>query len=294
MFSLSNPNYLDDVKNFNERGFIVLKNVIPSKFKSLLRAEIQNRIHFLKKENRTTIYPQYPDAIYPLGDIFSFDCLKIVDYIFFNQIVLDTLRAILNTEKLTYFADSSINMGTSARGFHKDNVDRLDKDQPDWENPYGIIRMGFYFQDHKNHSGGLKIRLGSHMIADYSTGRPYDIKSEFGDVIIWNMRLTHSGNNRRLLLLNNTSVPPSIENRLPSFLFKPEEEIRIASFCAIAKPGMHLNHYIAYLNSRLDEYLPHFENAAPKIFVSEFLKTKGIDFISPIKSHSKLYLPNKI
>ena len=50
--------------------------------------------------------------------------------------------------------------------------------------------------------------------------------SESGDLVVWNLRTSHSGNNVRLKFWPSLSLPPRIESRIPLFLrVPPQDEI---------------------------------------------------------------------
>src|SRR4029077_21275272 len=97
--------------------------------------------------------------------------------------ILDIARRLLPPHPLVYFGDSVYQVGNGYPGFHRDNIDRDDLNGPDWQDSYPILRMGIYLQDHRHHSGGLKVKVGSHLRED---GRPFIVDSEPGDIVVWN------------------------------------------------------------------------------------------------------------
>ncbi len=66
--------------------------------------------------------------------------------------------------------------------------------RPDWKSPYTQLRFGIYCQDHVEHTGGLNLKIGSHDIPATSSGETLYVKTRPGDLAVWSMRITHSGN----------------------------------------------------------------------------------------------------
>jgi ectoine hydroxylase-related dioxygenase (phytanoyl-CoA dioxygenase family) len=138
----------------------------------------------------------------------------------------------------------------NSRGFHVDSV----PDDYNFDNDYGIINTGIYLSDHKNFSGGLKVRpfsiktrlkkfenLNSKIKNIIKSLIKFDFKNfkneiNFfnsinldtlpGDLIIWKARCHHSGHFRRLKFFRNLSLDPILENILPNFLFIKEPNSR--------------------------------------------------------------------
>lgn len=56
-----------------------------------------------------------------------------------------------------------------------------------------VYKVAIYLQDHTNNLAGLKVKPGSHKIASTEVGEELYLKTRVGDVIIFDVRLTHSG-----------------------------------------------------------------------------------------------------
>jgi hypothetical protein len=211
-----------------------------------------------------------------------------MDYLFFGPELLAIARAVLRNEELLYWGDSSIQVGEAARGFHKDNVGRYDANHGDWQGDYSVIRCGFYFQDHVEHSGGLKVRLGSHLIPNHLQGPMADVSSRFGDLAFWSMRLTHSGNNRKLRGLSGIPLHPRLEAAAPKWLTLPEQLRRISAFCAFARPGPQAECYIQNMNRRDADYRPYFQRARRADEAQALLQRYGVTFVKPNDYYGEL------
>lgn len=169
-----------------------------------------------------------------------------------------------------------------ARVFHTD----APNDDYDFSRDYPIYNSGIYLQDHAKHSGGLKIKPGSHK---YKCLICYDLKqyvrriisalkhrnfkdlkllltphgtvnvpTEVGDFLVFKTRTHHSGHAVRLKLFPNFSLPPLLEKFIPAFMARPVEKARCVILTIYTKESPYLEGYIANQikkNSRRDHYL---------------------------------------
>jgi hypothetical protein len=273
---------------YREHGLIVLRELLPRGSKDELRTLLENKLRDAAGKSGVSKNPQYPKADYLLGDILSIRALEKFDYIFFNAEAQRVLRVLLENDAPLYFGDSSVQYGEAARGFHKDNVERYDGTKDDWQGDYRLIRCGFYCQDHSAHSGGLKVRVASHNIPTHRKGQMLDVATRFGDLVMWNMRLTHSGNNKRARLFSGLAMHPRFEERWPEALTIPEEHRRIGAFCSFASPGQKLDRYIASLNSREEVYKPYFQRARNIGELDALMSRYGVTFRQPNNYYGEL------
>lgn len=246
-------------EEFIDKGYVVLKSVFKKDYISGLREKMTN----LSSKN-----------VYEFELLFDTD----IQNILLNQKLIETIKKILATESLLYFSESNIMHAYDPykikSRYHKDARDES-KDEP-YDNEYPIIRIGVYFQDVKNFSGGLKIREKSHkhflfknifldpfrliknlFITKYynlnalKLGKGINLEIEEGDVVIWNLRTHHAGMSRRLKLFPKLCLWPSIEQLLPRFLFLPfqYDKHRLALFSSFAKNDLkdkNIMNYIIY------------------------------------------------
>lgn len=268
-------------RSFRENGFVLLKGFLGSELRRPLRAALERRLEVARSREGILKFPEFPYAEFLLGDVLAIRGLEAFNYIFFCNELLDIVRKILGSSELVYWGDSSVQVGEAARGFHKDNVARSDPFHDDWNGEYGLVRAGFYFQDHLHHSGGLKVRIGSHNEPTHLAGRMLDVPTEFGDLLIWSMRLTHSGNNRKLKFPNRVTLHPRLEAVLPRMFTAPEQLRRAAAFCAFGRPGSQLDTYIRNMNVRAADYRKYFERARNAGDAREFLGGVGVQFVQP-------------
>lgn len=201
--------------------------------------------------------------------------------------MISVVRQVLQTPAIHYLCLSQTrandNMtGLNFRGWHSDST----PDNFDYSEDYPVINTGIYLQDHIHHSNGLKVWPGSHMhrchlfksfkdyflsiLADIKhlrfkilmqklrPSRSVNIPSGPCDLIIWSMRLHHSGYAVRLKIFPNLSLPPLVENWIPHFLRLPKEKSRCAVISAFGRPSELLEKYMALQRvkkSRMKYYL---------------------------------------
>lgn len=270
-----------DKKFFEENGFLVVKHVFSPSEIANFRKKAYEQYALDTKKNLNFQMPHLPTkAKYAKGDLLSKELLH---DILLDDRILTIAKTILGKEELIYFGDSSYQIGTGLRGFHRDNIDRTNLDGEDWQGEYTLIRLGIYLQDHKNYSGGLKIKAGSHKNAD---GKVVFVDSEVGDVVLWSLKTIHSGNAVRLKLFPNYSINTSgKENLVPQFLKKEEQDERISLFMTFGLKSGHLERYIKeYIHKRKDT-LEHARASKFDFSVFEKAKEKKLEILKPIPEY---------
>lgn len=226
-----------DIEKFRRDGY----NVISGAYSA---AEVQ------------TFRDAISEAQGPSRDLLSRDVLR--GFITDGKIAA-VARTILGSDDLVYAGDSSFTRGNQQHGFHKDNADRDDPKAPDWQSDYTILRFGLYLQDHARHTGGLNLRVGSHNFVNLTQGENRYIRAEIGDLLVWSLRTTHSGNGRlfrttsgRFLRKSQWHMPePTNKPKFPSAWQEAVSDIeRMALFAAIGLNDAHHDRYTEYLKSR--------------------------------------------
>lgn len=217
---------------FNEHGWLHIKNVFTEK-------EIEKL--------RESAYAMKAQKF--KGDVLSFPQTSSLIY---DERIISFVSLLLETDKPVYFGDSSgHNIGNAgAAGFHKDNPDKFNGDNPDWQSDYTIIRMGVYCQSHETYSGSVALRDKSNTTVNCEVGKPFLVNNKAGDLVIWSLRTSHSGNALRAKLFPDLFVHPWWYNKLPGFLFKGQEKERVAYFMTYGKDDKHLRRYLTYLLNR--------------------------------------------
>lgn len=189
-----------------------------------------------------------------------------------RQIVLDdrilaVARSLIGGKPI-YFGDGQLiihNPTNKVGTYHKDNVDRLDRNGPDWQGEYNLVRFGIYLEPHVRTSGGILVQAGSHRhmararvmeILNEEFARPLKFKARYmglplGDVVVWSLRLTHAGMGRYLRLAPFIPITERNGRFIPEFLkSRPVISQRRAIFFTLGADGPHLDRYVAYLKTR--------------------------------------------
>ena len=219
-----------DVDAFWENGYQIVRNVYS-------RDEIQRiREAALASKSRGP------------GDLLSNPRLRSV---LTDGRLVNIARQILGSDDIWYGGDSSFTINSGQRGFHKDNTDRNDGNAPDWQGGrYTILRFGIYLQDHSRHTGGLNLRAKSHNLVPLTEGKNIYVRTRVGDVGVWSLRTTHSGNGALLKFPRWKHPEPSQIPKLPKWLVAKPDGDRVAVFAALGLNDAHHDRYVEYLKSR--------------------------------------------
>lgn len=245
---------------FLKNGYIVLKSIFP-KDKII---KLRDKITLLSSKDFNEFELLLDDNIQEL---------------LLNENLIKYIREILATNSLLYYSDSSItNLTNPQKVFDRYHNDaRTEYKKIPYNEEYPIIRLGIYFQDSKEFSGGLKIREGSHKhilfksslydilyqlklifinkiypFNSFKLGKGINIEIQEGDVVIWNLRTHHAGMSRRLKLFPKLCLWPLLDKLLPNSFFLPFQykDNRVAIFCTFAKNDMDNKHVSGYINSK--------------------------------------------
>jgi hypothetical protein len=270
-------------EQYDREGFLLIKNVFSKQEIEQMRKDAYAEFEEDKKKNLTFKHPsKMSNAVYAKGDILSKDLLR--KYLLDDRILF-LVKKVLGGDPV-YFGDSNYHFGTGFRGFHRDNVDRTDMTAPDWEGEYPIVRLAIYLQDHKNYSGGLKIRIGSHI---NPSGKPVFVDSEEGDVVIWNLKTIHSGNAVRFKFFKNLMVNKARrEGMIPAFLKKDQQKERATLFITYALKSKHLDRYIQKIMIDRQDHMDYLlaSRFDPKVF--ELTKQKNLEVMKLVPEYGTL------
>lgn len=277
-----NTNLVVDKKLFDENGFLVVKHVFSSSEIETFRKkayeqyalDTQKKLNFQLPQLRTK-------AKYAKGDLLSKELLHAI---LLDDRIVNIAKTILGNNEVVYFGDSSYQIGTGLRGFHRDCLDRTDLTAPDWTSEYTLIRIGIYLQDHKNYSGGLKVKQGSHLQA---TGKSLFVDNEIGDVVVWSLKTIHSGNAIRLKVFPNLSINKG-EGRIPAFLKKDEPTERISLFMTFGLKGFHLDRYIKEYELKRTETIAHLKASHYSEKALEIAASKGVEVLKLVPEQNEV------
>lgn len=261
-----------DKKKFDEDGYVLVPKVFSPSEIELFRKLAYEQYEIDKNKKLDFQLSHLPTkAKYNKGDLLSKEKLH---QILLDDRILRIAKTILNSNELVYFGDSSYQIGTGLRGFHRDNIDRTDLNGPDWKGEYTLIRIGIYLQNHKDYSGGLKIKAGSHKNKD---GKTIFVGNEIGDVAVWSLKTLHSGNAVRLKFFPNFSINKAgREGMVPTFLKKDQEHERISLFMTFALKSSHLDRYINEYSLKRNDTLDNLRASVYTNNALELAKQKHV------------------
>lgn len=211
-------------------------------------------------------------AKYSKGCLLSKELLR---DILLDERILTLAKEILGTNSLIYFGDSSYQIGTGLRGFHRDCLDREFNNGLDWKSSYTLIRLGLYLQDHSEYSGGLKVKPGTH---EKNDGPTVFVDNHSGDLVAWSLKLLHSGNAVKLKWPSSFCIDnQGIENRIPSFLKKEQEQERISLFMTFAAPSAHVERYINEYEMKRPDTIAHLKSSVYNADAMALIRKKEVE-----------------
>jgi hypothetical protein len=173
--------------NLQEDGFVILRSVLTEDEVIKLRKTLETYFshHGVKMFGGIS----QPNAAVLIPEL---------DWIYSHPTIIDALKNLLHNEKLMFTNHCDIHSGIIS-GWHKDDgtsdktnlgyFDCLTYDVEDCQ----VYKVAIYLQDHVNNLAGLKVKRGSHKIDSTEVGEEIYLKTRVGDVIIFDVRLTHSG-----------------------------------------------------------------------------------------------------
>jgi hypothetical protein len=173
-----------------KNGFLVAKNMFQ---KSEIDFINFNTIKYFKEGNGFIMQPGFakPDWI---SDPKLSDIRSIVESKRMQEIVSEMIG-----EEVCFIERSDLHLNISAQ-WHKDtlagNAKQFQINDP-WEivdgNTMKIFNVITYFQDHNQNNDGLEVKVGSHLTENLEFGANYRIKTNAGDSVIFDQRITHRG-----------------------------------------------------------------------------------------------------
>ncbi|MGK7955418.1 MAG: hypothetical protein AB4063_09180 [Crocosphaera sp.] len=167
-------------------GYVIIENFLPSKDIKRLREILKG--HFLDGGVPTTLGLTQPNAAVEVPDI---------NWIFYHPKILAMMRKLLGQEEIMFTSHCDLHCRTLS-GWHKDDGMTVMEGgyfgfpayaQQDCK----VYKVALYLQDHYYNQGGLTVRKGSHEFSDINQGEEVYLKTKTGDLIIFDVRLTHTG-----------------------------------------------------------------------------------------------------
>lgn len=242
-------------QNFDENGYIVINNAFTEEEIDKIRYATLASLASRRAQGKgfTSDKNASGDEYFGLPELLSVSELAELDFVALHPKITNLIQQLI-AGPVCYFGDSTAQIGTGDRGFHKDNVDRSDPKGADWQSNYDVLRLAIYTQDTYSYSGGMQLRMKSHLCANRFDGKPKNIRLKKGDILVWKLTMTHSGNTLLPRIFPEFShILPRISSYLPKWLFRPYENERVALFMSFgALDSLHTENYLRYLEGRTD------------------------------------------
>ena len=271
-------------QDFDENGYIVIKNAFTEEEIDKIRSATLESLASRRAQGKgfTSDKNASGEAYFGLPELLSVSELAALDYVALHPKITNLVQQLI-AGPVCYFGDSTAQIGTGDRGFHKDNVDRSDPNGADWQSNYDVLRLAIYTQDTYSYSGGMQLRMKSHLCANRFDGNPKNIRLKKGDILVWKLTTTHSGNTLLPRIFPEFSrILPRITSYLPSWLFRPYESERVALFMSFgALNSTHTKNYLRYLENRSDTYA-----FSPKEFQAHLAQQRNIALLPLQKTKS--------
>ena len=278
----------EEINSFESEGYLVVKDVIPIRQIQEIRDAFEVIREKSKNAGNVFYDPKYPDASILWGDLCSFAELEPFDFLVFNKNIINIVKSLIGSD-IVYFGESNTQSGVAVRGYHKDSriSDREDGSGLDWKGDYPLVRVAIYLQDTDVYSGGVKIMPGSHkMPTSKFRGGGVNVDAKAGDLVIWKLTTTHSGNAKRFKFMKNLSLHPRIEDFIPATFESPNPIERRAMFVVYGAPGDHLKRYIKYFGDRSDNKRA-LRLAGKSVSLDEYAKHAGVKLVRPTEDYGE-------
>jgi Phytanoyl-CoA dioxygenase (PhyH) len=223
---------------FDKNGFFLLKNVLSKEEVNKLR---EITVDFFTKREDEVVFSfsgkTKPNALNCMPDL--------AEYVFKNPNVINIMKDLCGKDvRYGHHSDIHFNM---LSGWHKDN-----RGHDDWAtgkngDTFKCYKMAFYFQDHTNNSDGLTVRKGSHLTKVLHDGELYDVPSESGDAVVFDMRISHIGKKANLIERGINTILKSGKARFRLYqgirnTFKMQDKISL--FFAFGVPNQFIDEHI--------------------------------------------------
>jgi hypothetical protein len=170
------------LKNNIERdGYVLVRNLLLPEEIEILRDSLL--AHFSEKFAYEGLGKHQANAAMHIPDI---------SWLFSQTEIIDTFKELLGSDKIIFTSNVDAHMNMLS-WWHKDISEGRGCFKGDYFNyeDFRIYRVGIYLQDQPRH--GFSLRLGSHRSISLTSGEVEYVSTLSGDVIFFDIRLTHAG-----------------------------------------------------------------------------------------------------
>ena len=209
-------------RQISNNGFVLIKNVLSNYEIQQLRKLVQN---YFKNQgilgNSGLTQPNAAVEVPKIG------------WVFYHPKILQLMRQLLGQNEIMFTSHCDVHYRTLS-GWHKDDGMTVMEGGYFGESTYDkanccVYKVAIYLQNHYNNRGGLTVRKGSHKFPERDRGEEVYLRTKSGDIIIFDVRLTHTGQ-------QNISPFP--------FLEKPNKLLQKALYKTLKIPDKQSKQYL--------------------------------------------------
>ena len=181
---------------YDKQGYIILKDIFSEE-------EINKAKEIIleyKKNNKLLSN----SSGYTIANFIDIKDLEYISTLKDNSRIHETLKVIFNGDNYRFCSHNDIGINRIV-GWHKDKLNGIyEKFQKNdiWKEynneKHEIVKVLIYLENHDNTNDGLKLVPGSHLVRFIDSSKNIKIKSNIGDVIIFDQRITHRGNEKQV------------------------------------------------------------------------------------------------
>jgi len=171
-------------KALDDDGIFVVRDVLSEDEVRKLRDIV--RRHLLKNGRRLSLGKTQPNAAEKVPEL---------AFIFSHDRILQVVKQILGESNVVFTGHCDVHMNMLS-GWHKDSGETVPGGY--FTGPYmtspdcRVFKVAIYLQD-TGPRDGFTARLGSHRYANLNTGDRTNVRSKVGDIVIFDVRITHTG-----------------------------------------------------------------------------------------------------
>lgn len=184
--TIMNINNYNIIQSIETDGYVIIKNLLsPHEMEGLNNIL---KAHFLCGGVSTPLGLTQPNAAVEVPEI---------NWLFYHPKILGVMRQLLGQEQIMFTSHCDLHCRTLS-AWHKDDGMTVMEggyfgfpayDKEDCK----VYKVALYLQDHDRNKAGLTIRKASHKLPDINQGEEVYLKTKAGDIIIFDVRLTHVG-----------------------------------------------------------------------------------------------------
>ncbi len=199
-------------KQITDDGFVLIRNLLSQDEIKQLRKKVKD--YFNNKGVNLNKGLTQPNAAVEFPEI---------SWIFYHPKILQVMSQLLGEQQIMFTSHCDIHCQTLSAWHKDDGMTVMDGGyfgQPMYGNEdCRVYKVAIYLQDHFHNNGGLTVRKGSHKYPSLDRGEEVYLKTKAGDAIVFDVRLTHTGQ-RDIVPIPLVKKPIGLFKRILNRLFR--------------------------------------------------------------------------